>query len=568
VTGDTPDISEYLDFSWYEAVWYYEPTAFPEEKRLIGRWMGVAHRVGQALCYWILTSSGTVIARTTVQALSPTDLETATVQQEIEDFDKAVLTAIGDATQDEDLPNPVVENLQRLYDMYDERDDMSPIEPEASKPEADDHDVDAYDKYISAQVMLPQGNEYTMGRVISRKRDENGTPIGRYDSNPILDTRMYNVEFPDGHADEYTANLIAESLYSQVDDEGNEYLIMKEISDHKKDGSATSKDDAFTIGKNGNQTPRRTTRGWKLCVQWKDGSTSWESLKDLKESNPVEVAEYAVANKLVEEPAFAWWVKPVLRRRDRIIHAVKSRTHKRTHKFRIQVPRSVKEALSIDREYGNDLWYQAIMKEMKNVMPAFQVLDEHERVPIGYKWIPVHMIFDVKMDFTRKARLVAGGHVTDQPPFSTYSSVVSRESVRIAFTIAALNGLDVLMADIGNAYLNANTKEKVWTTAGDEFGSNSGKKVVIVRALYGLKSSGAAWRSHLAQSLRDMEYQPCLADPDVWMRTATKPNGFKYYEYLLVYVDDILSVSHQPLKTMEALAKLYRLKEGSVGPPD
>jgi hypothetical protein len=76
------------------------------------------------------------------------------------------------------------------------------------------------------------------------------------------------------------------------------------------------------------------------------------------------------------------------------------------------------------------------------------------------------MVFDIKMDFTRKARLVAGGHVTDPPVSIMYSTVVSRESVRIAFLIAALNDLNILAADIGNAYLNAPTDEKVYTITG------------------------------------------------------------------------------------------------------
>ena len=71
--------------------------------------------------------------------------------------------------------------------------------------------------------------------------------------------------------------------------------------------------------------------------------------------------------------------------------------------------------------------------------------------------------------------------------------MVSCESVRIAFAVAALNKLDVLVADIGNAYLNADCREKVYTIAGPEFGSNAGKHIVITRALYGLKSSGAAY---------------------------------------------------------------------------
>jgi hypothetical protein len=178
------------------------------------------------------------------------------------------------------------------------------------------------------------------------------------------------------------------------------------------------------------------------------------------------------------------------------------------------------------------------------------------------------MIFDVKMDFTRKARFVAGGHMTDPPTSITYSSVVSQDSVRIAFLIAAMNDLEVLGADVGNAYLNAETREKVYTTAGKEFGKYEGRAVVIVRALYGLKSSGAAWRAHLAQTLHDLGFKSSLADPDVWYKPATKPDGFQYYEYVLIYVDDILVFSHQPKITMAALGTLYRLKDGSIGKPE
>ena len=116
-----------------------------------------------------------------------------------------------------------------------------------------------------------------------------------------------------------------------------------------------------------------------------------------------------------------------------------------------------------------------------------------------------HMIFDVKMeDFRRKARLVAGGHMTEVPAAATYSSVVSRDSVRIAFTMAALNDLDVCMGDIENAYLTAPVKEKIWCVLGKEFGSDAGKRALIIRALYGLKSAGAAFRAHLADCMRHM----------------------------------------------------------------
>ena len=76
---------------------------------------------------------------------------------------------------------------------------------------------------------------------------------------------------------------------------------------------------------NGRQYHRKTTKGWKLCIEWKDGTTSWERLADLKESYPIEVAEYAIAHGIDKEPAFAWWAPYMLKKRDRIIAKVNSR---------------------------------------------------------------------------------------------------------------------------------------------------------------------------------------------------------------------------------------------------
>ena len=180
-----------------------------------------------------------------------------------------------------------------------------------------------------------------------------------------------------------------------------------------------------------------------------------------------------------------------------------------------------------------------------------------------------HLVFDIKSDtLARKARFVAGGHMTDPPKDTTYSSVVSRDSVRIFFLLAALNDVDILACDLQNAYVNAETKEKVWFRAGHELGSDAGKIIVIVRALYGLKSSGARWRQHMAQSLRNAGFKSCLADPDVWLRPAVKPDGTKIYEYVLCYVDDLIFQGIDPKKFMDYLRQSYTLKDGSVKVPD
>src|SRR5688572_8859042 len=102
------------------------------------------------------------------------------------------------------------------------------------------------------------------------------------------------------------------------------------------------------------------------------------------------------------------------------------------------------------------------------------------------------MNFDIKLDgFRWKARMVACGHMTEAPAVKTYASVVFRETVQVALTVAALNGLEVKASDIGKAYLTSPCEEKIWTHLGPEFGNDCGKKALIVSALYGLKSAGA-----------------------------------------------------------------------------
>ena len=115
----------------------------------------------------------------------------------------------------------------------------------------------------------------------------------------------------------------------------------------------------------------------------------WYSDKDLKEGNPIQVAEFAVANGIANEPAFAWWIKDVLKKRERMLSAVKTRYLKRTHKFGIQMPKTVQEALEIDRETGTDFWRKATEKEMKNVDVAFEFLEVGATIPIGYQKIPL-----------------------------------------------------------------------------------------------------------------------------------------------------------------------------------
>ena len=162
---------------------------------------------------------------------------------------------------------------------------------------------------------------------------------------------------------------------------------------------------------------------------------------------------------------------------------VKSKYWTSTHKYGIRLPKTVEKAIAIDRENGDNLWWNAICTEMKNVRIAFELYDGDPRdLPKAYQQIKCHIIFDVKMgeNFRRKARMVASRHVTTTPSSITYSSVVSRDSVRIALTIAALNDLKVFACDIQNAYLTAPCRETIWTVADKEFESEAGKPMLIV----------------------------------------------------------------------------------------
>ncbi len=309
LTGDTSDISNLCEFQWYELVWFIDPTDKLENKKL-ARYLGPSHDIGQAMSSRLLTSKGQEISRTSVIPLRIDEKNNPAIQERISEFTATLNQSLGERSKGIPIENDDMEIP--YYEPYG--DDEKGDEP--TMIEADDLDYDQYHKFISARVILPRAGEKAIGRVIKRKRDHDGHFVGKSNKNPLLDTGQYEVEFVDGHVETYSANQIAEGIFAQIDDEGKEFALIDEIVDHRTNAKAIRKDDGFIIH-NGRAVPRRTTQGWQLCIKWKDGSLSWENLADLKESNPVEVAEYAVANKLVSEPAFSWWVPYTIKKKER-----------------------------------------------------------------------------------------------------------------------------------------------------------------------------------------------------------------------------------------------------------
>jgi hypothetical protein len=125
-----------------------------------------------------------------------------------------------------------------------------------------------------------------------------------------------------------------------------------------------------------------------------------------------------------------------------------------------------------------------------------------------------------------------------------------------------------MSCDLENAYLNAICKEKIWFEGGIECGANQGKVLIVVHALYGLKSAGASRRATLAQALCDLGFVSTTADPDIWIQAAVRDDGFEYYEMLLIYVDDILAISHQRKALIDAIGEYYKVKPNSDKEPE
>ena len=348
ITGDTADISEYLDFGLYDWCWYHENAGLGPTK--LGRWLGVAHKVGGLMSYWILTVNCTVITRTTVQQVTSFEMQLDHMKERAQAFDEAIKLKIkvsehtileGGQTQPYNWTDHPFEEDPDFTEEFHEV-----ISNNELKETDETFTPDVYDMYLNMELAIPQEDslEPRLARVTKQLKDANGLPIRLANETPIQDTRMYEVEYLDGEQTTLAANNIAENLFAQIDDDGNCQVLMDEIIGHRSNEHAVKQQDAFIVTKMGTKRRRETTKGWELLIRWKCGGTDWVALKDIKESYPVQVEEYAVSSCISEEPAFAWWASSVLKKCNRIITKTKSKYWLRMHKFGIEIPKSVLQA--------------------------------------------------------------------------------------------------------------------------------------------------------------------------------------------------------------------------------
>ena len=306
-------------------------------------------------------------------------------------------------------------------------------------------------------------------------------------------------------------------------------------------------------------------------VEWETGEITFEPLSIIAADDPVTCAAYAKENDLLDLDG--WCRFRSLAKKDKVLaRAIKQSKirqvrRSQTYMFGCLIPRNYMEAMQFDSENKNSKWYDAIELEMESMLEYKvlkkwdkAILDKHKKVtnpPKVYCSIKVHLVFAVKFDGRHKARLVADGHLTPEPIENIYSGVVSLRNLRLVIFLGKLNHLELWGADIGNAYLEAFTDEKLYIVAGLEFQKLEGYILIFLKALYGLKSSGKRWAEVIHGILRDMQFLPSKADPCIWLRKA--PNLI-CYEYIAVYVDDLCIATESPSAIIQIFKSKYHLK--------
>ena len=314
----------------------------------------------------------------------------------------------------------------------------------------------------------------------------------------------------------------------------------------------------------------RKTKKWRyeLKILWSSGEITWEPLTEIGTSDPVSVARYARDNELLNRK---YWkrFKPYVPRGERYVRLMRRAYASKTkngkvYKFGIEIPKDYKDAMRLDKEAGNHLWKEAVEKEM-NQLKQYKVFIDLGKAngppPPGYKVIRGHLIFSVKYDLRYKVRYVGGGHLTEPVGDTPYNGICSIVNIRICIFLGELNGLKQCACDVGNAYLEAYTREKLVIKAGPEFGEDEGNYKAIDKALYGLRTSGGRWAERLSDDLLALGWIMSKGNVGIWMKDMGS-----YWAYLTTWVDDIIVFDKDPMITINQLKERYILK--GIGKPE
>lgn len=519
--GVTPDISILLRFHFYEPVYYrvHEPTFPSQTREAKGRFVGFSENVGHAMTYKILSDE-------TLRVLHRSEVRSAEGKlQSNKRADSNDTTPLPTKELGGDTPNDGEKTPTAAQDATT----FKPIEILGSK----------------FQFKYPESDESHTARVVRAVNDH------RNNHNQDPERQKYLLTIDDGHQEDVMAYG---DILSHIESPEDRMWKFKSIIGH--------------TGPLGANHPSYKGSKWNVTVEWDNGERTEEPLSLIASDDPVTVAIYAGDNGLLDKDGWKRF-RTTYRTHKKVFRSAalaKLRATRATPKYMYgyEIPRDYQHALRLDKQNGNTKWQDCTKLELEQLGKYEAFLDLGVDAPPpdkSYTLIRVHLIYAVKHDGRHKARLVADGHLTDIPVDSVYSGVVSLRGLRLVLFLAKLNGLPVWTTDIGNAYLEALTGERVYIKAGPEFGHLRGRTMVIHKALYGLRSSGLRWHEKFADCLRDLGFTQSKAEADIWMR----PVGDKY-EYVAVYVDDLAMALVDPQSFITALENQYGFKLKGTGP--
>ena len=546
LTGDTPDISVLLRFHFWQKVYYKKVDGhFPSDSvEDVGHIVGISDHCGHALTYKVLNpSTMKVINRSLIRPADPLD---PNLRAE----------SLG-GESGEDAINPVIHSRHddTLHDSKqpNTQDSTEPTVTPIPNPEEKEPTV--------TPIINP---EDLIGRTFLMDKQEDGQQF-----------RARIVKLIDDHTSqlENDKNRI-KILLSLNDDTREEVITYNQLLEYlakDKDNDIVWKFKRI-VSHQGPLTPNHPDyKGstYNVMIEWENGETTNEPLQVIAKDDPVSCAIYAKENGLLDLPGWKQFKSIAKRQKKftRMVNQAKLRSFNNAPKFKngFEIPRTYEQAVQFDKRNGNTKWQDASQLELNQINEYEVFIDAGHhtkaKIPSGYKKIRVHFVFDVKHDGRHKARLVADGHLTAVPLESVYSGVVSLRGFRLVLFLAELNDLELWATDVGNAYLEAFTSEMVYIIAGPEFKELEGHVLIISKALYGLRSSGARWHDRFADCISELGFFPCKSEPDIWMRKLGN-----IYEYVAVYVDDLAIAMKNPKEFVDILENKHKFKTKGTGP--
>ena len=236
-TGDEGDISNLCQYGWYDWCYFCDHgNPFPQPREVLGRVLGPARGEGNEMCQWVLKANGRVVPRRSVRPLTTAELHSPTHIEQRKVFDRLIERRWGTS-----ISPPKLTTSDDEFEMYEDDEQQQHVTTEIEDAVDSNgrllNQQPAYDTIINAEVRLQLGEEYATGKVIGRSIGADGTVTGVYDENPHRSSIVYDVEFPDGQVKEYSANIIAENMLTQVDRDGVSLILMDAIVDHRVDES-------------------------------------------------------------------------------------------------------------------------------------------------------------------------------------------------------------------------------------------------------------------------------------------------------------------------------------------